>query len=261
MEKMQAKIEFILKAGAIMILLLVILSNSYIYCYYELFNVSIYDYVKPVDVLALFLPYCFLLVAIMTAIIAIPFYIASGLEIFFKIGTRRKKKDFKAVRIRFRRLRAIFGASEILLFTGFICLVYIEVRHKDLKSPPTDTTASLILAYVSIDLLFLMYYVSAFWARKSKYLKYLLYSLYPLCYLMFILSAALYNANKVKNPSRDPNNEIIKFTFKDATLKTSDSLRYVGSPGESIIFYTSNKKTIIYRKSDLIGPIEIQYVQ
>ncbi|WP_431212292.1 hypothetical protein ACQ86N_42285 [Puia sp. P3] len=257
MGNLKDKLDIAIKLGALVALLLIALSNIYIFYYYNQFGIDIYGYLKPTDLIPLFLPICFKIAFIGIPSIAIP--LASFLRIYTHLLRRKKRSKFRMVKYKHDILKKFTLITSLICISGIVITLILDQHKNPTTHSQNEIGLTRNILFVLLMTLTLNYGFHFYDPR------YIIYRRLPHATLIFslfvslILTVCKYNVNEVKFHRYNSTLETTKLVFKDTTLFTNDSTKLIGSPGETLIFFhTGSKKTKVYNKSDLVAPIEIQ---
>lgn len=252
-ENIQRQAEGLVKIGAAATLFLIVFSNIYGYTFYEQFYLSIYDYLKPVDVITMFLPYCFIWLTIFAFVLGMVYLPFIHVYHWVIRALYKNVSPFRLVAKKFRfKLRVLMLAIFILM----ICSIFFRHTVIQTEKQNRDFIISLFCFSAGFTLLFILL-VSFTYRKTIKNYKLFLICAFLTFYSINALGLGIYQSNYIKIANDMPT--VMRFKFKDRVIITSDTLRFVGSPGDNIIFYGTSKHLLIFKKSDLSDdPIEIE---
>ncbi|MEI2737339.1 MAG: hypothetical protein V9F01_00975 [Chitinophagaceae bacterium] len=239
---------------------LIVLGNVYMYNYYQYFGINIYNYTDASELLYLFLPF---LIKV--------YFVVFLLLIYFYLFTLNYVKKFERNLIRsrnkFAALRKVVSNLDRLLTIVFICsfVLYLILdniyRVFNLDGELLDGSLK-FGSFVSFLIGMVAAISKIIFKIKKRILLLKPYVIIMSISISFILLLNLSSFHAFIDSNSNSNPKKYVFKFKEETLVTNDSLKYIGSTNSNLFFLTMLKdfsKTEIYRKEDLMAPILIEY--
>lgn len=260
---MDKTLDSLLKTFSVFSLLFLLMGNVYTYYYYENFNINIYEYISPTEAFALFL----------TAFLKIVWIIMPVLLISFLVYTYMKYRMLKDI----RKIQTPFGVSRykykwidtkvlwLFLITATISMIFSRIAkpyfQKDWYTFQILHFFSSIIFQLSTVFITYFFIYKAFRKTMIRNFKSGLVGAIMICSIFIARSTGDLKSLLILAKPREVNS--YKFVFQNQAIVTNDSMKYVGSTNDYYFFCkirnTDHFSTLIFKKSDIISPVILDY--
>ncbi len=233
----------LLKYLPLLTICLLFFGYCYLYYYYKAFNIEINSFISTTDIILSFLPVIVLISSIFYSAILIQLY-----ETIKKPSSDIDKVEINNKRTKFQKFRS-WIRNYILWILGLYYIPWLiiqEILKVGFDYKPYELANLNLISHYFF--LFIIYIGIAFHEKRTKILENP--TLIALFLIIFIsLKIGDYRSNeamKVKDGMGDYKKDHVSFQYNGKTIKTDESLVFVGVTSAYLFLYNRNDSTSKY---------------
>lgn len=238
----------------------IVLGNLYEYCYFEEFNVNIYNYSQPSEIFTLFIPSLYrILISLIFIFLILSLFFRNTFTKYVRIN-RTDKSAFSKNRKRANFFKTVFVKKGISIF---LVMLFLEAIVQIIPSNNYYWYAILKLVsfwFSGFGVILFMLIGILIISRIFiiQHLKFIIVSFSVIIIAQTIYMLATFDVWNVKNKNGEFPSE---YDFGFRAIKTSDSFRLIGATNEYFFFdslgHNGYEKTLVFKKSEMVNSVNI----
>lgn len=247
----------------ILTVVVIMFGDVYLFSYYRYFNINLFDYISPADVLSLF--FSDLLSSVVFLLFCSIFGLLSFDMIWSLILFRLSKNSRNYARLKglayYHRSFDKVAMAVLVMLISLFCLIFLE---KKLTTKITlwkyyADIATVIVSQVCIVAIFGQLLITVRKKPAAKRLIRYVLNITPIL-MAYLVTSSLgeYKGCQLLNKRGEMQSF---YKFSDTTIQTNDTVKFVGTSDKYIFFYvnkTKRSQAFVHPKDDLKAVIQTE---